>query len=100
MELIQTPNKLGMKSKHIAKLLELEHVRAVNIQMKKDEVIAEHDSSRDVIIVVRKGTVVFDIEGEETIVTQDNVLVMKPKEKHSLKATEDVDLLVIQVTPE
>lgn len=100
MQLIQTPSKLGMKTKHIAKLLELEHVRTVNIQMKKDEEIAEHESSKDVVIVVRDGAVLFTVEGVETRVTKDNVLYMQPKEKHSLKAMEDSDLLVFQITPE
>ena len=93
MQLIQTPSKLGMKTKHIAKLLELEHVRTVNIQLKKDEEIAEHDSSRD-------GAVRFTVEGVETLVTKNHVLYMQPKEKHSLKAMEDSDLLVFQITPE
>ncbi len=97
MDLIKTPNRLEEKPKHIAKLMTLENVSVVNIQLKKGETIAEHDSKREVIIIVRKGAIVFDVEGTENLVTQDNVLHMSPFEKHSLRATEDTDLIVFQV---
>lgn len=97
MNLIKTPNRLEEKPKHITKLMTLENVSVVNIQMKKDETIAEHDSKREVIIIVRKGAVIFDVEGTENLVTQDNVFHMLPLEKHSLRATEDTDLVVFQV---
>ena len=99
MDLIPTPNKLEEKAKHIAKLQSLGNANIINIQLKKGETIAEHDSSKDVIIVVRSGAVIFDVEGTETIVKPDNMLYMKPFEKHSLLATEDTDILVFQITP-
>lgn len=99
MNLIPTPYKLDEKSKHIAKLMTLENVSVVNIQLKTGETVTEHDSKREVIIIVRRGAVVFDVEGTETLVTQDNVLHMSPFEKHSLRATEDTDLIVLQITP-
>lgn len=99
MNLIPTPYKLDEKSKHIAKLLTLDNVSVVNIQLKTGQTVAEHDSKREVIIIVRRGAVVFDVEGTETLVTKDNVLHMAPLEKHSLRATEDTDLIVFQITP-
>ena len=99
MNLISTPYRLEEKPKHIAKLMTLENASVVNIQLKKGETIAEHDSKREVIIIVRKGAVIFDVEGTETVVTPNNVLHMSPLEKHSLRATEDSDLLVLQITP-
>jgi len=99
MDLISTPYRLEEKPKHIAKLLTLENMSVVNIQLKKDETIVEHDSKREVIIIVRRGAVIFDVEGTEQLVTQDNVLHMSPLEKHSLRATEDTDLIVLQVMP-
>lgn len=99
MDLIPTPYRLEEKPKHIAKLMTLENVSVVNIQLKKDETIVEHDSKREVIIIVRRGAVIFDVEGTEQLVTQDNVLHMSPLEKHSLRATEDTDLIVLQVMP-
>ncbi len=97
MKLVSTPYRLEEKPKHMEKLLTLENVSIVNIQLKTGETIAEHDSKREVIIVVRKGAVIFDVEGEETLVTQGNVLHMVPFEKHSLRATEDTDIIVLQV---
>ena len=97
MKLISTPYRLEEKPKHMEKLLTLPNVSVVNIQLKTGETIAEHDSKREVIIIVRKGAVIFDVEGEETLVTQGNVLHMAPLEKHSLRATEDTDIIVLQV---
>jgi quercetin dioxygenase-like cupin family protein len=99
MDLISTPYKLDQKSKHIAKLQTLENATIINIQLKKGETIAEHESSKDVVIVVRRGAVSFDVEGAETVVEQDNMLYMKPNEKHSLLAVEDTDILVFQIMP-
>lgn len=99
MNLIPTPFQLEAKQKHIAKLLTLKNISVVNIQLKTDETIAEHDSKREVVIIVRKGAVIFDVEGTETLVTQNNVLHMSPLERHSLRATEDTDLIVLQITP-
>lgn len=99
MNLISTPYRLEEKPKHIAKLMTLENASVVNIQLKKGETIAEHDSKREVLIIVRKGAVIFDVDGTETVVTSNNVLHMSPLEKHSLRATEDSDLLVLQITP-
>ena len=99
MDLISTTYRLEEKPKHIAKLMTLENVAVVNIQLKTGETIAEHDSKREVIIIVRRGAVIFDVEGTETLVIQDNVLHMSPLEKHSLRATEDTDLILLQITP-
>lgn len=99
MEIIETPYLLEEKSKHINKLLKLENVFIANIQLKKGEIVAEHDSKKEVIIAVRRGAVSFDVEGKEVVVTQNNLLHMAPLERHSLLAVEDTDLLVIQVTP-
>lgn len=99
MNLIPAPYKLEEKPKHIARLLTLENASVVNIQLKTGETIAEHDSKREVLIIVRQGAVIFDVEGTETLVTQDNVLHMSPLEKHSLRAIEDTDLVVLQITP-
>lgn len=99
MEFIETPYLLEEKEKHIQKILKLDNVFLANIQLRKGESIPEHDSKREVIIVVRRGAVLFTTEGVETIVTQDNILHIAPEEMHDLKAVEDTDLLVFQVTP-
>ena len=75
----------------------LENASVVNIQLKLGETIAEHDSNRDVLIIVRRGAVIFDVEGTEMLITRENVLHLSPLEKHSLRATEDTDLIVLQI---
>lgn len=96
---IETSYQLDEKTKHIGRLLTLENVNVTNIQLKKGETIPEHHSKREVLIVVRRGVVLFDVEGKEVVVAQNNILHMSPLENHSLVAKEDTDILVIQVTP-
>ena len=99
MDLIPKQDRLEQKAKHIAKLQRMENATIINIQLKKGETIAEHDSRKDVVIVVRRGSVIFNVEGTETVVEPGNMLYMKPYEKHSLLAVEDTDLLVFQIMP-
>lgn len=99
MNLLPTPSQLDSTGKHIAKATTLENAVVMNIQLKAGQEVAEHHSSKDVLIVVRKGSVLFTVEGVEVLVTQDNMLQMSPNEKHSLRAVEDVDILVMQITP-
>ncbi|ANU14299.1 hypothetical protein B481_2547 [Planococcus halocryophilus Or1] len=99
MELIETPNLLGEKSKHIQKALSFEKTKVVNIQLQAGENIPEHDSVADVLIIVRSGRVSFVVEDQVVEVTPENILHMQPKEKHSLTATEASDLLVLQIMP-
>lgn len=96
---IATAYQLEEKEKHISRLLSLENVNVANIQLRTGETIPKHNSKREVIIIVRRGSVIFDVEGEEVVVTQNNILHMNPLEGHSLLAKEDTDLIVIQVTP-
>lgn len=99
MELIETPYWLAEKQKHIQKVTSFEKTTIVNIQLEKDEVILEHDADADVIIIVKKGKVTFKVEGKKVQLTTENMLHMKPKEKHSLKADDASDLIVIQIKP-
>lgn len=98
MELIETPNALAEKNKHIQKALSFGKTKVVNMQLQAGEKIAEHDSAADVIIIVRSGKVSFDVEGQTVEVSPDNILHMDPKEKHSLTAIEPSDLLVLQIS--
>ncbi|MGH2316588.1 AraC family ligand binding domain-containing protein [Planococcus sp. SE5232] len=99
MELIETPNALGEKNKHVQKALSFGNTKVVNIQLQAGEKIAEHDSAANVIIIVRSGKVSFDVQGQTVEVSPENILHMDPKEKHSLTAIEPSDLLVLQITP-
>ncbi len=99
MRLIETPYLLEKKEKHIQKILKLDHVFLANIQLKQGERIPEHDSKKEVFIVVRQGSVLFNTEGVETVVTQNNILHLAPGEMHHLLALVDTDILVFQITP-
>ncbi|GKW45723.1 AraC family ligand binding domain-containing protein [Planococcus sp. NCCP-2050] len=99
MEVIETPHMLGEKQKHIQKLTSFENTTIVNIQLEKEEIILEHDVDADVIIIVKKGKVTFKVDRKTVQLTPENMLHMKPKEKHSLKAEEASDLIVMQIKP-
>lgn len=99
MELINTPYMLDGKQKHVQKLTSFEKTTIVNIQLQKDEIILEHHVEADVIIIVKSGKVSFKVEGETVQVSSENMLHMKPFEKHSLKADEASDLIVMQIKP-
>jgi quercetin dioxygenase-like cupin family protein len=46
---------------------------------------------------VKKGKVLFTVEGVEQLVTTGQILHMNPLEKHALKAVEDADVIVIKI---
>ena len=97
MELIQTNNVLANQSKHAERFIKLANTQFINVQMRKDEVLSEHHSKEAVIIIVRKGSVAFNFEGEKTIVTTENVLKIEPNEIHEVLALEDTDFIIIKV---
>lgn len=97
MELIHTPYHLAEKNKHIDKVLNVGKVIVINMQLQLGETVAEHDVDADVLIIMKTGKVVFMVNGEEAEVSPQTVLHMKPGEKHSLKALEASDLLVLQI---
>lgn len=97
MKVISTVDQLLEKSKHVGKLLSLGHADIMNIQLKAGEGIPEHDSKREVMIVVRKGVVMFSGDGKEYRLHNNDCLHIEPLEKHSLVAIEDADILVFQI---
>lgn len=97
MELINTPYYLNEEHKHISKVLNFEKVNVVNMQLQLGETVAEHDVDADVLIIVKTGKVAFTVEGEEVEVSPQNVLHMNPGERHSLRAMEVSDFLVLQI---
>ena len=99
MKLFETKYQLNDKAKHLAKVATVDNATFTNIQLRAGEEIAEHDSKNEAFIIVRKGKIQFTVEGEPVIVTPENLLHMAPLEKHSLRAVEDTDLVLIQVKP-
>ena len=99
MNLLNTPDQLVSQSKSVENVLNGANFKMMNIQLKAGEEVAEHDSEKEVVIIVRRGSVLFTVEGEPVTVTTGNVLHMTPFEKHSLRAQTDTDICVMQITP-
>ena len=97
MELFEMPYQLDNKKKHVQKVAKFEKTNIVNMQLAAGEEIPEHDADADVLIVVNSGRVEFTVEGTVTEVSPGVMMRMTPKEKHSLKAVEDSNFLVIQI---
>lgn len=97
MKIIESGNQLEGKNKHIEKALQFEGVQVINIQLKAGEKIPEHHAKENVLIVVRKGKVIFFVEQEKVELINNKLLYMEPYENHRLEAVEDVDLLVIKL---
>lgn len=99
MKLIETPRQLGSKAKSVEQVCAIPNANVLNIQLRAGEEVAEHDSDREVLILVRKGKVRFTVEGTPVTVSEENILHMAPNEKHSLIAETDSDICVLQITP-
>lgn len=97
MNLIETPYLLEEKDKYVSKMVQFDNHQVMNIQLRTGEEIKEHDAKENVLIVVRKGNVLFTVDGVEQLVTTGHILHMNPLEKHSLKAVEDSDVVVIKI---
>ncbi|MGM7636147.1 hypothetical protein [Bacillus sp. Hm123] len=98
MKIVHTPNHLEAKNKHVERCIQFNETNVLNIQLKTNEFIPEHDFNGDVLVIVRKGKVLFDVEGQQVELTNENVLHIDPLEKHGLKALEDSDILVVKIS--
>ena len=98
MNLIGTPYVLGEKERQITSVLKEEDFDMMNIQLRAGEEVKEHHANANVLIVVRKGKVQIMVEGTKHIVKTENVLHMKPLERHALKALEDSDIVVTKIS--
>ncbi|GGA34564.1 cupin domain-containing protein [Psychrobacillus lasiicapitis] len=81
----------------MSKVVQFDSHQVLNIQLRKGEEIKEHDAKEDVLIVVRKGKVLFTVKGVEQLVTTGHILHINPLEIHALKAVEDADVIVIKI---
>lgn len=97
MEVIDTRSRLAEAPKFVQKVAEIHNVTATTLQLRAGTVYPEHHASVDALIVVRTGIVKFTVEGKEVLLTSDNLLHMKPFEKHKLEALEDVEIIVLKI---
>ncbi len=96
MKIIETPHELNGRTKHAERKLAADKYDVVQIQMEENEEITEHHAREETLIIVREGKVVFDVEGEKVTLTNGHLLQMNPYEKHSLKALEKTDLILLK----
>ncbi len=99
MNVLKTPSLLGKEPKSVNAVWNGTNGKILNIQLRKGEGVAEHDVDKEVLIIVRNGTVRFTVEGETVPVDEETILHMAPLEKHSLYAETDADICVVQISP-
>lgn len=96
MKLVETLRELKAQNKHAERKLNEEKYDVIQIQMEKGEEITEHHAREETLIIVRSGKVEFDLESEKVVLTNEQLLQMDPYEKHSLKAIEKTDLILLK----
>lgn len=96
MKIIDTLQELKGRTKHAERKMVEDKYDVIQLQMEKDEEITEHHAREETLIIVRNGKVEFDVEGKKVVLTNENLLQMEPYEKHSLKAIEKTDLILLK----
>ena len=97
MKLITTLHDIGENSKHAERVLKGTKYDVIQIHMNQGEEITEHHAKVETLIIVRTGKVQFNVEGEDVILTNEQILQMEPFEAHSLKALEETDLILMKI---
>ncbi|WP_342471709.1 cupin domain-containing protein [Metasolibacillus sp. FSL H7-0170] len=97
MQHIQVEQLLQDKVKHAGKVGAGTGYDVMNIQLRAGESVAEHSAPGEVLIVCRKGRVKFHVEGQETELDANALLMLEPSEKHSLEAVEDCEIIVVRL---
>ncbi len=96
MKLIDTLRNLGERSKHAERMLSEPNYDVIQIQMKRNEELTTHHAEEETLIIVRTGKVEFILEEQLVVLTNEQIFQMAPMEKHSLKALEATDLILIK----
>lgn len=96
MQKLQIASVLAEQAKKMGKVLEHEQFDLLNVQLRAGEEIPAHNVKNTAIVIVRKGDVVFNVEGEDVALTAEDVLLFEPLEMHSLKAVTEVDIIVVK----
>ena len=97
MQTFTIKNELIDTNKKGTRVFAGDDVHVLNVQMRAGESIPTHNAPGTVIVTVRSGTVLFNIEGVDTTLSTNDVLVMEPLENHSLTAVTDVDIIVTKL---
>lgn len=97
MKQVTTSHDIGEKRKHALRVLNETKYDVVHIHLKQGEEITTHHAKVETLIIVRAGKVRFNVEGEDVILTKEEILQMDPYEKHSLHALDETDLLLLKI---
>ena len=97
MEKIQIANVLAEQIKKVGKAYSRENMDILTIQLQAGQQVPAHNAKETVVVIVRSGEVLFEVEGIEQLLTSEDVLIIEPLEMHSLQAVTDVGLIVMKV---
>lgn len=70
-------------------------LKVVRLRVDAGARVPEHHSNVDVVVTVVRGNGRFTVEGNERPITPGDVVVMRPKERHSIDAETDLELVVV-----
>lgn len=70
-------------------------LKVVRLKVKGGGQVPEHHSNVDVVVTVVAGAGVFSVEGSDRRIAAGDVIVMRPKERHSIRADSDLELVVV-----
>jgi quercetin dioxygenase-like cupin family protein len=70
-------------------------LKVVRLQVTAGVRVPEHHSNVDVVATVVRGNGSFTVEGSARTIGPGDVIVMRPKERHSIDAKTDLELVVV-----
>lgn len=88
--------KYTSSDKEMEKIYTSDNQIVLNLNIKEGKIIPPHDSDLSVVVVIYEGEVDFTLNDETFNVKPGDIVVIKPKEIHSIKALKDSKIMVIQ----
>lgn len=70
-------------------------IKVVRLRVAAGGAVPEHHSNVDVVVTVVHGNGTFTVEGSARAIRPGDVIVMQPKERHSINAESDLELVVV-----
>ena len=94
MEFITGKNEVDL----FENLVESQNLTVTHLALDKGQVVPQHFVDANVVVVPVKGKVEFYKEdGSFQVIQAGMIVTMNPNEKHSLKALEKADIMVIKM---
>jgi quercetin dioxygenase-like cupin family protein len=72
-----------------------EALKVVRLRVDAGGLVPEHHSNVDVVVTVVRGSGRFSVEGSARSIQTGDVIVLRPKERHSIEALTDLELVVV-----